>query len=479
MPWLSRAVLVGAAAAVSWCPHALAECPPGRMQSLTVEDVQRLLSVWDVDRAFGADFVAQQVNGNKLSLMLGLENAVNPAAYTKAQPFDWLALRHKYAACADEQEGAAVAAATAFATKLKSKGGRRRLASEDESASGLHIRRSNACVYLGEDADVTTCRTDDSELTVDADTFIVKGDLKVDGHVYLTNGGDVNAANVAELVLLVSTLQDTVARLQDQIDRNAADIGTNRADIDTLFDKVAVLDYAVNPAFERVVYESDFEETISEWDFHGKDLQTLLCGTHLGLGGNLETGDFVSLYLDSLPPHSELTVSFTFMAIDEWDGERASSSVDGAEIWYDVFDTDDATAVEVCGGDAGHEDNLAVVSKTFEHFGLGAEVVFTATIDELYDDETWAVADVSVKATLDEKYKAEYVSDFAGNDAAGWEFLTGDEAVTTLCGKHSVLGGFNVTEEAYSLVKTLQGMDDHTELVIAFEFVKIDDWEGE
>jgi hypothetical protein len=92
----------------------------------------------------------------------------------------------------------------------------------------------------------------------------------------------------------------------------------------------------------------------------------------------------VSRYLANLPPHSNMTVSFTFMAIDHWDGERASATVDGQEIWYDEFDTDDDTAVELCGGDDGHKDNVVVVSKTFEHFGVGGDLTFSATIDELY-----------------------------------------------------------------------------------------------
>jgi hypothetical protein len=270
-----------------------------------------------------------------------------------------------------------------------------------------------------------------------------------------------------------------LADLTMAVERNTADILDGFVDINTLFDRVAILDYALDPNTDRAVYESNFEETISEWNFHGKDLQTLQCGSRLGLGGNLESGDSVSLYLDLLPPHSQMTVSFTFMAIDEWDGERASALVDGAEVWYDNFDTDDTTAVELCGGSSGNKDNVVVVSKTFEHFGVGADLVFTATIDELYDDETWAVADVKVETSLDETYTAEYVSDFEGNDGVGWTVLGGDQVETTLCGKNRVMGGFNVTDEAYSLVKTVEDLGDHTELIIAFEFVKIDNWDGE
>lgn len=158
----------------------------------------------------------------------------------------------------------------------------------------------------------------------------------------------------------------------------------------------------------------------------------------------------------------------------------AAATVDGVQVWQKAFDLEDSTIGNVCGnGNAGHTDNIVVVEETFEHFTHGASIIVSSTIDQEYTDETWAVADVTVSSNLDSKYTGLYVSDFERNGAAGWTFFGGDSAVVSTCGSETVLGGDGVLAADDAVIKKLTDIGEHSELVIAFEFLKIDGWDGE
>lgn len=356
MPRLSAALLLGVLGApAASLTDTDVLCPEKTIESLTIDEVQGYLSSWNVDTAFATEFAAQKVDGVKLSLILA-PGAVDESRYPNAQPFDWMALRKYLKHCAangGEQEAPAGSG---------QRHGRQLASSANSDVSGVHIKRDNAGVILGIDGDVQILRTGDQALqlnaTVDATSnVVIRGNLTVDGHVHLTSG-DVNAANLAELALDVSSLFDSLSSLQqlvssntaaiasndagisanaDDIAANADDIAANVDDIATLnatalllseccaetssdivqlYDAVALLDYSVNPNTKRVVYASDFESDYSEWVFSGADLQTTVCDGTTGVGGNLGDGDSISTYLNDLPGHSQLTVAFTFLAID-------------------------------------------------------------------------------------------------------------------------------------------------------------------
>ena len=370
MPRLSAALLLGALVAPTAAAAAAADaavgaslaavdvvCPEKPLESLTIDEVQGYLSSWNVDTAFATEFAAQKVDGFKLSLLLVAPGAADETRYPNAQPFDWMALKKYLAHCAATGSRDREAA-------TGSERGRQLASSASAGVSGLHIKRDNAGVILGAGGDVRLLRTGDQALqlnaTVDATSnVIVRGNLTVDGHVHLTSG-DVNAANLAELALDVSSLFESLVSLQQLVSSNTAaissnsaaiatnaasisanedDVFTNAVDIATLnatalvlseccaetssdivqlYDAVALLDYSVNPNTKRVVYASNFEFDYSEWTFSGADLQTTDCDGVVGVGGNLGDGDSISTYLNDLPGHSQLTVAFTFLAIDSY-----------------------------------------------------------------------------------------------------------------------------------------------------------------
>ena len=265
-------------------------------------------------------------------------------------------------------------------------------------------------MLLGEDGDVQLVRSEDGELWVSANS-VFAGDLYIDGHVHLT-GGNVTSANIEELTFSVNALLGTVNGLQDDLDSvsssvsDLADVSGDFAnaisdlqnstnllgdslaqlseDFVELVDDVELLTSIADPYGTRVVYESDFENTFSEWTFNGADLQSYTCDGITGVGGNLGSGDSIETYID-LPAHSSLSIQFTFLAIDSWDSETAHASLDGTEFWTEQIAHSNGEE-NVCGntGKTWKENIVVVDTITVDHFTQGTTLFFTSTLDSSY-----------------------------------------------------------------------------------------------
>lgn len=200
----------------------------------------------------------------------------------------------------------------------------------------------------------------------------------------LQNAVSSNAADIAANTAGVVDNANDIASLNTTVTANAECCAEHSDDIESLFDAVTLLDQVVNPFDDRVFYQSDFEDAWEEWDFVGADVSTIQCGNKTGIGGNLGDGDSISTYLQDMPAHSELTVAFTFLSIDSWDGEAAVCLLDDTPVWTEKFSVSNSNVGNVCGNSyASHTERfLTVETDPIEHFGQGAVLGFTASIDQ-------------------------------------------------------------------------------------------------
>ena len=376
-----------------------ASCPTAPLENLSVQDVQDLLSTWNLGPAFSAEFAAQLVDGVKLGVLAVETNTFDRSAYPRAQPFDWVALRMRLDKCK-----AAADRLAAFGRRASAPG--RRLANVPTPA-GIHIKKPNGGLLLGDDGDALVVRTDDGGVGI-SPHLMVAGEVTVGADLYVTGAIsaptiddlwaaieelwevvdanevniEMNAGDIADNVLDIATNVDDIAANVLDIATNAEDIAVNAADIDTLFDGVAVLDALVNPHDEHAVYVSDFlSDVFTEWKFVGADVDTITCGTYVGIGGNLGNGDSIFTYLHDLPAHSELKVTFTFMSIDSWDGEKATCMLAGTSVWSKTFSGSVGSSGNLCGG-TSDERFETVTTTALSHFNLGSTLDFGTTIDQ-------------------------------------------------------------------------------------------------
>ena len=340
----------------------------------------------------------------------------------------------------------------------------------DTDFSGLHVARDDGGVALGADGDVTLVRSGANQLTIDA-SITALGDLSIAGNTtFVTHDGTV--MTLADLHSMIASLSSTVSDNTETIADNSDSITAYQDAIVTLQDEVAVLLSSVDPYSTRVVYESAFGTSATEWIFDGADLATTTCDGYTVLGGNLGSGDSVSLYLDDISAHSQLTFQLTFVVIDSWDTETAVCTVDDVEVWTETFVYSDSSIGDVCGSGSWGEQFIDV-EFDIEHYMQGVAIDFTSTLDSDYSDESWGLADFKISSKLAEGKSLVYASAFAQNDAAGWKFTGGADAQTTTCGDLVILGGYDVLGQDHSVVKTISDLPDHTELIVAFEFLKV------
>ena len=396
-------------------------CPDASLTSLSISEVQGLLVRWNLFKAVGAEFLEQEVDGFKLSVLASAADSLDAGAYPRAQPFDWIALRGHLEECKHPPPRAQnVAASKAAPSETTRRAARRQLAADD--FSGLSIRKDNGGIRLGADGDVTVRRTEDSTLSVFARLLVdddvgVAGDLTVDGEVFLSTGDEVGAlieqlfglvqdlqdenelqatdilaletfqaaaaTDIKDLETFQAAAEDDIAALQDLTVELVECCADTSEDIVTLFDAVAVLDAEANPYEDHHVYVSDFlSDVFDEWVFTGADAQTFKCGTYNAIGGNLGVGDSIKTTLSNLPAHSSLYVTFTFISIDTWEGETAKCTLGGTSVWSTAY-TLGTTGTNVCGL-SNYDRVTTVTSSTVSHFLQSADLVFSTTINQEY-----------------------------------------------------------------------------------------------
>jgi len=144
-------------------------CPEDAIKTLSTSDVQDLLVEWELDHAFGEEFLQQRVNGYTLQLLS--PDTVVPAQYPKAQPFHWTVLWSRLLECKeDDKPQLPVNGDTAVPTN-----DRRRLGSVGDADAGIHIKRDSAAIALGVDGDILLRRLEARVLAMENDLYFCDG----------------------------------------------------------------------------------------------------------------------------------------------------------------------------------------------------------------------------------------------------------------------------------------------------------------
>ena len=119
-------------------------------------------------------------------------------------------------------------------------------------------------------------------------------------------------------------------------------------------------------------------------------------GVLLGPCGHAGRAPEVSRVVDGLPPHERLMLSASFMFIDDWRGEHAYATLDGAPVWLDRYDggSGGKGGVDMCGGPTPERRWRVPVRGTVAHNASRANVTFGSTAASC--DAGWAVDGVEL-----------------------------------------------------------------------------------
>eukprot|EP00750_Incisomonas_marina_P017346 INCI20259.1.p1 GENE.INCI20259.1~~INCI20259.1.p1 ORF type:complete len:488 (+),score=95.71 INCI20259.1:214-1677(+) len=187
--------LIAVAAGLMACAPACATIDPS---GITVDEVQRLLHSWSLDRAFSKCFTEMQVNGHFLTILQDDHSNDPLERCPSATPIHWSMLHSLF----DEWAATPTTIPDSAGVQQQVESGtggsntaadspRRRLATKSVNHSGLNIRHDHALIQMGANGDVVLTRSGPSLLTIDADVNIT-GQVMAFGY----NGGHVQCAGI-------------------------------------------------------------------------------------------------------------------------------------------------------------------------------------------------------------------------------------------------------------------------------------------
>ena len=137
------------------------------LSSLTVQDVQSLLSENNLLPFFGEQFEEYLVDGATLQVLD--ESHVNVGDFPKAKPFHWAKFWSvlEDLRTDDDEVASDVPSAGESKSPLSTASKRRSLMAANESYSGIHIKNDVAAVVLGLDGDVGVRRIADGDMLLE------------------------------------------------------------------------------------------------------------------------------------------------------------------------------------------------------------------------------------------------------------------------------------------------------------------------
>ena len=213
----------------------------------------------------------------------------------------------------------------------------------------------------------------------------------------------------------------------------------------------------------------------------------MVCGG-LGsiLGGNQYGGQgvyFERTYDFLAMPHDMLRIDLDFIALDTWDGETATVTLDGEELW--AWSGGTGGGPNQCG--RGSPELVHHISVEIEHTGNTGILRVTTMLDQTAEDESFAIDNVqlipvqtSFTCTSDRVLCQRGIFD---NFESGIDEWTSNVELSTTgqCGGlSSILGGFGVLGQGAWLEKTYDlAAYPHDELSLSLDFIKIDSWDNE
>ena len=145
-----------------------------------------------------------------------------------------------------------------------------------------------------------------------------------------------------------------------------------------------------------LIYEDDFSSAPTDWNIN----TISSCGTFGSILGGyniLGSGATLSRTFSNLPTHTTLKISYDFIRIDSWDwGETAYMYLDGFSLWSNAGFLDSGS--NVCGRSdrpSWLDESWSVEESTF-HSSDNATVLFSSSLNQGADDESWGLDNVAV-----------------------------------------------------------------------------------
>ncbi|KAM3137913.1 hypothetical protein pb186bvf_009994 [Paramecium bursaria] len=199
--------------------------------------------------------------------------------------------------------------------------------------------------------------------------------------------------------------------------------------------------------------------------------------------------------LFQLPPHSIVYLKVQFWKISTWDNEEFHIWVDDQHVFKKAYSVQQGKPR--CGRENQFEEIVDIDLK-IKHTGASAFVLFTSTLDEAPDNESWGIRDFSlsiekcpdgcdacVEGDTTDKCNFWKVSQkfftFTQLDGKqsneGWQ-VTGQRAEATNCGGVPLFGGFDIFGKGAEMKITLD-LKPHYQIKAKFVFMKIDSWDNE
>ena len=147
----------------------------------------------------------------------------------------------------------------------------------------------------------------------------------------------------------------------------------------------------------ELAFVQTFEDRAAANDWRGGTHHTCAGGgVLLGPCGHAGRAPEASRVVDGLPPHERLMLSASFMFIDDWHGEHAYATLDGAPVWLDRYDGASGAdgGVDLCGGPTPERRWRVAVRGSVAHNASRANVTFGSTATSC--DAGWAVDGVEL-----------------------------------------------------------------------------------
>lgn len=204
---------------------------------------------------------------------------------------------------------------------------------------------------------------------------------------------------------------------------------------------------------------------------------------YFGAGGYMNTVFSIS------QAHKGIIMTFNLAFIDSWDGETFYVEADG-QVVYSAVHLVGESVYSSCSN--GWFDSYTAPYFGFNHTGNLLSLVIGSTLDQSWDDECFGICGISVTpvdyyvdasgnilTNADENYtnntiKDTYFSCESPSEDAEWTYVP--SYTTISCSGSSYVGGYGKNGQINTVLST---SDSHNSVVISFNLVLIDSWDGE
>jgi hypothetical protein len=189
-------------------------------------------------------------------------------------------------------------------------------------------------------------------------------------------------------------------------------------------------------------------------------------------------------------PHSQVQLTFSLLAIDNWSGESIILTVDGAEVWRKAYSpaTDGS---HICGAPNKkdiHDQDIQVI---VEHTSDTLLAQFSTTSLKSKKDAPWALTGFELKESERGEKPPRISSFWSGQTLQGYfdGGFAGYEPIESTCenlihwGGHShvgaIIGGIGKLGPGSSILRDYEVEKSHSLVRVSLDFVALDNWNNE